>query len=427
MPKHASRRRAEAIANRRVMEYLLKRGADLGFTNFFWKNCEPNEYEIKRFSRYAKVLLLASEGATRRATALEAGVGEWSVESWARFRHRPKLAHYLKSFLELGRPKKGWVWLSINNTPGHAVPLDPFIQVPRVIGDWKDVQFVLGQLQPIGTPREEASSPYGFGFLLGVMIGDAAKKRQAEWHRHLELVLSKRYDTSVMIGDFTSECARGIGVRMERVSDRAPYGNKPRGFYVWRSQSTALVDWLYNVCLGLTDDELTTYDSVRMDWALRAPKGFRRGLVQGLAESDGSVSIASQTVEFWIGPNWDFVKRLLLTFGVSSFRNREALSVARRQVVNLYTIPAFSPLLRTARYERFVKLANAAHIQRGKRIPVEIRERISEARRGGLSIPKISERILDEFGIILTFEAVQRWSSRVRTEPERGASESLQA
>ena len=212
------------------------------------------------------------------------------------------------------------------------------------------------------------SRKYGFGFLLGMMIGDASKRRQAEWHRHLELVLSKKHATNVSIGDYMSECARSIGIRMKRMPDQPAPKSKAHGFYVWESQSTALVDWMFNVCLGLGDDELTTYNSVRMNWALNAPDDFRRGLVRGIAESDGSVSVASQTVEFRTGPNWDFVKKLLLTFGVSSFRNRGALSVTKRQIGNLHRIPAFVPHLRTVRYERFEKLANARRTNHGRRI-----------------------------------------------------------
>ena len=36
--------------------------------------------------------------------------------------------------------------------------------------------------------------------------------------------------------------------------------HKPNGFYEWISQSSPLVDWIFNVALGLKDGELTTYD-----------------------------------------------------------------------------------------------------------------------------------------------------------------------
>ena len=259
--------------------------------------------------------------------------------------------------------------------------------------------------------REVFSREYMFGFLLGMTIGDAAKSRSKNWHRHLGLVLSKKYLTNEKIGDFTSACARSLGLRMHRVADQPKPDHKPHGFFQWVSQASSLVDWLFNVVLGLEDGERTTYDAVRMDWALDTPKDFRRGLVQGIAESDGSVSIASQTVEFWIGPNWDFFKGILRTFGVESFQNLEALSVTKNQIQNLARIPPFAPHLETVRYVRFEKLAKAAHIERGKRIPPEIRDFMVKSSKA-LSVPQLSEEVLEEFGVVLSFESVQRCGER---------------
>lgn len=152
--------------------------------------------------------------------------------------------------------------------------------------------------------------------------------------------------------------------------------------------------------------------TTRYGWtgALAAPEDFRRGLIQGIAESDGSVNVASQTVEFWIDPSRDF-ESVLLTFGVRSFRNREALSVSKTQVKGLGDIPAFSPLLKTVRYVRSQKLVTAKHIGHGKRLPIEIRDFIIR-RSEGSSVPKLSEMVLDRFGVSLSFEAVQRWAKR---------------
>ena len=195
-------------------------------------------------------------------------------------------------------------------SPGHAVPLGPFVQVPLEIRMWEDIESHLAQLQPIAVIPDGLSRTFLFGFLLGMVIGDSAKPRQGEWHRHLNLTLSEKYSTNRNLGEFTCLCATSAGLRMERAKDLPRRQNKPHGFYCWTSQSSALIDWIYNVCLGLTDEELTTYDAVRMNWALKGPDDFRRGLIQGLAESDGSVNIASQAVEFWIGPNWEFGAKL---------------------------------------------------------------------------------------------------------------------
>jgi hypothetical protein len=393
----------------KTSDYILKHGQDISFTDYFWKNCEPHPTELKRYPLYVKTLQLSIKGKSPAAISQATGVRPSSVRRWTKFDQRPKLAYFLGAFLELGRPRPGWVWLSVNNTSGHAIPLGPFVEVPKAISGWGDVARILSHLEPLQDPEEGLTREYLLGFLIGMVIGDAAKSRSKNWHRHLGLVLSKKYESNERIGEFTAICARNFGLRMHRVADLARPRNKPHGFYEWTSQASPLVDWIFNVVLGLKDGERTTYDAVRMNWISDSPEDFRRGLVQGIAESDGSVSIASQTVEFWIGPNWDFFREVLLTFNVKSFRNREALSVTKSQVGKLAEIPAFSPLLRTVRFLRFEKLAQAKHIPRGKRLPSEIRDFIHK-KSTGISIPQLSERVLDEFGVVLSFEAVQRWA-----------------
>ncbi|MDG7008095.1 MAG: hypothetical protein JRN06_07600 [Nitrososphaerota archaeon] len=142
-----------------------------------------------------------------------------------------------------------------------------------------------------------------------------------------------------------------------------------------------------------------------------APGEFRRGPVQGIAGSDGSVSIASQTVEFWTGPDWDFFGGALRTSGVRSFQNRDALSVTKSKVAGPWRVPALSPVLKTVRYLRFKRPAEAQHIWHGKQVPSEIRGLITQNSKG-VSIPELSEMVLDRFGFVSSFEAVQRWAER---------------
>jgi hypothetical protein len=400
----------EDSSNRKLVRYLVRHGDDLSFTKQFWKRCEPNAVELKQYIRYVRALVLRRGGVKMNEISSQLKVNHSSIHDWVHFQQKPKLSHYLDASLRMRAPRRGWAWISISNTPGHAIPLGPFIMVPLSIGSWNDVRKVLAQTSSLSR-AQSSSSAYKFGFLLGVMIGDAAKKKQRTWHRYIELVLSKRYSTSLRIGDFTTQCARAVAIRMRRMKDQMPHGGKPNGFYVWRSQSSAFVDWLFNVCLGLKDGQLTTYSSVKMNWAFGSPREFRIGLIQGLAESDGSVNIAAREVEFWIGPSWDFVSKLLATFGIRSFRSREALTIAGDQVIRALRIPIFSPYLRTVRYQKFEKLARAKRIPHGHRIPKEIRMMIAKQAKTK-SVPWISEAVLDKYGVVLTYETVQRWSRR---------------
>ena len=139
----------------------------------------------------------------------------------------------------------------MNNTPGHAIPLRPVIEVPRVISKWDDAACVLSQLKPLDEICEDLSKEYLFGFLVGMIIGDAAQSRTKKWHRHIGLVLSKRHETNKKIGDFACVCARSLALRMHAIKDQAKPGHKPNGFYEWVSQASPVVDWIFNVVRGL--------------------------------------------------------------------------------------------------------------------------------------------------------------------------------
>jgi hypothetical protein len=147
-----------------------------------------------------------------------------------------------------------------------------------------------------------------------------------------------------------------------------------------------------------------------MDWAVDSPKEFRVGLIQGVAESDGSVSIASQTVEFWIIPNWDFLIRLLANFGLRGFRNREAVSLVKSQAIDSFRIPIFSEDLQTARYERHKVLARTRRLKRDERLPAEIRGMVMQLEASKNSVPSIVETIARSRGLLISFEAAQRWA-----------------
>ena len=135
-------------------------------------------------------------------------------------------------------------------------------------------------------------------------------------------------------------------------------------------------------------------------------------MIQGIAESDGSVSIASQTVEFWVIPDWDFIIKLLATFGLRAFRNREAVSLVKSQAIESFKVPVFAEHLRTARYERLEVLATTKKLEREERVPEEIRMAIMKLAREGRSVPKIVEQIARQKGLLVSFEAAQRWARK---------------
>lgn len=400
-------------ADDKLIEYVLRNGDDLSFTKQFWKDCEPSEKDIRKYREFTAVMRLSYQGSNNNVIATKFRLPVLRVKKWVDLVMPPKLGHFLRAYMGLREPTSDRVWLTINCSVGHGLPLGPFIQVSMVVNSWRDIENVINQLQPLEPVPVSFSRHYLFGFLLGMIIGDAPKSKQERSHRHLGLVLSKRYDTNLKIGEFTSQCARFLGLRMRRAKDLPRPARKPHGFYQWTSQSSPLIDWIFNLALGLDDGQVTTYDPIRAVWVEDTPEDFRLGLLQGIAESDASVSISGQEVEFWIGPNWDFMRNLLASFGLHSFRSREAVSLSKSEAVKAFSVPIFSPELQTVRYERLRRLATGKRpSQGGDRLPQEVRDEIGQLKEIGLSLPRIIERILDKHGLMISYEAAQSWATR---------------
>ncbi len=394
----------------RLVEHLLENGGDIGFTKFFWRECKPLPSDTIQFQRFAEAQQMLRRGIRQLDIAKEFGVSGPTVSNWSRLAAMPKLCHYLKAFLMLGKPRTGSVWLTLEQTRGRAIPIGQFLQVPDPIHSWEDVAAVLRQFGP--TEATAPTKAYLFGFLVGIMIGDAHKPKQGRGHRHIELIMSKKYDSNVRIGDFTTVCAKQFGLRMERFEDLPKPDDKPYGFFHWASQSSPFIDWIFNVVMGLENGEHTTYDPIHMDWAFESSRDFRVGLMQGIAESDGSVSIASQTVEFWVIPDWDFMIKLLSSLGLQGFRNREAVSLVKSQAINSFSVPVFSEHLKTVRYQRLELMATTRKLGKEERLPESTRTEIARLAIEGNSVPRIVEEVARAQGLLVSFEAAQRWARK---------------
>jgi hypothetical protein len=397
-----------------IRAYVLEHGDDLSFTKYFWRGCEPLEVDVIQYWKFTNCLRLQMKEPRLKELGKMVHASPATVYTWCKLLQMPKLARYLLAFLELGEPPTGQLWLCTECSHGYGMPVGQFLALPPKIGDWDEIANVLSALKDINAVPSCHSRNYLFGFLLGMMVGDAAKSRSktGSSHRHLGLVLSKKYDSNLRIGEFTVLCARSMGLRMHRTRDLDRPRGKPYGFYEWVSQSSPLVDWIFNTVFGLKDDELTTYNSVHAEWMLETPRDVRLGFIQGLAESDGSVNIASQTVEFWVDPHRGLLKDLLAMEGLRAFNNRQAISLAKSQAIAAFGVPVFSPIIQSVRYRRHQVMATARRLNKRERLSLTLRREIAELRRQGFSVPQIVERFAESHGLLVSFEAAQRWAHR---------------
>jgi len=395
-----------------LVDYILEHGDSLEFTRHFWKGCEPIRVDIIQHWKFTTAQKLLCQGYRNTEISAKLDVSPATISTWRNLKQMPKLGHYLNAYLALGNPPDDCRWLTLECSHGHGIPIGKFLSVPVKMENWNQMSVVLAQVPNLNPSPSKHSREYQLGFLFGILIGDAAKTKSkyGASHRHIGLVLSKKYETNQRICDFTSFCARSFGLRMHRTEDLERPSNKPNGFYQWVSQASPLVDWAYNIALGLKDGELTTYDAVRADWTLSAPRDFRVGLIQGIAESDGSVNIASQTIEFWVDPHRNLLKKLPAMEGLNSFNNRQALSITKTQAIASFSVPIFSADLQTVRYKRHELMVRARKLGRDERIPFELRNKIKTLSKQGLSVPSIIQTLAEVDGVLISFEACQRWA-----------------
>ncbi len=229
----------------------------------------------------------------------------------------------------------GWKLLPLRLTSG-AGEQTGWIRVPSKISSYQDIVKVVAQL-PVLPGTHESAKDFGikedkltemrtelFAYLLAMMAGDSSKSGGAQKRfasMSLDLQLTLKHPSNERLGKFVCMCASSIGLEMKRITDKAPtgatrFGKQPSAAYRWISERSPLLAWMFSVCLGLNWPERTSYDPLRMNWILLAPRGFRLRFIQGLADSDGAVHL--RNVRITSVPNAEFVSLVLQSLGATS-------------------------------------------------------------------------------------------------------------
>lgn len=178
-----------------LVAYVFEHGDSLDFTLHFWKGCEPTETDVIQYHKFTSALKLLDKGVTNVEIATDVGASTGTISTWKNLVRLPKLAHYLKAHLILSNPPSGRKWLTTECSHGYGIPVGEFLCVPLRIDSWDQMAEVLYQFRDLNEAPIPQSRDYQLGFLLGIMMGDAAKSKSNEGasHRHIGLVLSKKY------------------------------------------------------------------------------------------------------------------------------------------------------------------------------------------------------------------------------------------
>ncbi len=295
---------------------------------------QATEGGSEQLAKFCRFVGLHHEGKGVAEVAEALGVHRSTVAAWRRGSDQPYLVR-LAAFATGSPPRPGFRLLPLHLASG-AAEQSGWVQVPESLSKYDDLLAVLRQLQPLhGTPEAaaalgidrtsfEAMRPELFAYLLAMMAGDSSKSGGSQERfasMSLDLQLTMKHADNERLGTFVCMCANSLGIKMGRIADKAPSGATRRGrspsaAYRWTSERSPLLAWMFSTCLGLRWWERTSYDQLRMEWILHAPREFRLRFAQGIADSDGSVK--HHQVIITSVPNTEFLARVLRSVGVAS-------------------------------------------------------------------------------------------------------------
>ncbi len=258
------------------------------------------------------------------------------------------------------------------------------------------------------------------GYLLGIMIGDAAKRRASSrsGRMFIELVLTKRHPENRRLGEFVGLCANACGLKFSRIRDRVLNERLPYGRYHWKSEHSTIVTWLFNRCLGLRYGQLTTYDAAAVGWVASMPRTFKIWFLQGLADSDGYVRLQDQEVHLITSPNTKAIRRILDSMGVIyRLGISKGLDIIQLPVSTASQLPVFSPFANSYRYSLMMSLASARRLGSGP-WPKWLRKRVVSLASQKKTTGQILREILRDYHIAIRAPNVRRYLKRRQVATE---------
>lgn len=374
--------------------------SNLIFIKYFY-GLKLNAKDKKNFNAFKKVVEHRKKKLSVQSIAKITKIPPTTILNWLNKENIPVVIRLAEHYYQLGKPERG-LWLSINSTRGGLFT-GPWIQVPKKVKNYGAIKNFLNKI---------GSNTQFFGYLLGVMVGDASKhgiKRNNRVTRRLQLRLTKRYDSNLGFGEYFCKCVKSLGLRIKRNKDCPPGKCNTGPFYAWHSQCSQLIQWIFEKCLGLKDNETTTYNPIKANWMLKADKRFKIAFIQGLADSDGFVDMNAMQVGIITSPNTRLIKGLLASLNINSkerFFTVNKLSALMIKVKEAYNLPIFNESVNSYRYQKVKKIYYANHIK--GHWPIYLRERIDSYLDQRLKGTKLVEKILDEEKTIIRSTGINR-------------------
>jgi len=402
-----------------LINYLAQENIGTSFLNSFWgiQEYSLDSEVLQKFSEFVK-LRLARFSVDQISNKLN--ISKHTIRKWIWKISIPEIIQLLEYYIKL--ESKELSWLSLSSTRGGKLT-GSWISVPKEIATYQDLEFVLEQVKP--HPKfYEYINKFNIksitlelrmnllAFLLGAMLGDAGKcaiKRKRFTNRRITLGLTKKYKSNKKFGEFVELCLFNLGLDMNRIKDDSPNIKSKHYFYRWSSQSSQLIQWLFNVCLGLTDEELTSYNPIRAEWILKMPREFRIWFLQGVADSDGYIDFSTGRAGVVTKPNRDLITRLFVSLGIKYSTNKlhkGSMDAVTTNIKNVNSLPLFSPLVKNYRYTQMESLANAKRFSH--HWPDWFAEIVDDKIQQDLRPSEIIKSVLEEHNIAITSSRIYK-------------------
>jgi transcriptional regulator with XRE-family HTH domain len=387
-----------------------KKVRDLTFLNLFW-GTNFSDKEKEKLKLFIKSHGLRNKKLSVNDISKKINISKSTITKWFRGESIPYIAHYLRYYNKL-KPNKKIV--SINSTRGGLL-IGPWIRVSDKINKYSDIIEVLSQLNKKNIEKE-------FGYILGIMVGDASKhgiKRKNKVARRIQLRLSTKFKTNLNFGGYVSHCLESLGIRINKTKNCPAGKRNPNDFYSWHSQCSPLIDWMFKVCLGLKNTELTSYDKVKSSWIQNSPKHFRISFLQGVADSDGYIDITQYRAGIVTKPNAKFIQRVFDSLGIHSNignLHNKTMQQVKIRLEDAYSLPLFNPIVYSYRYQLMEEIINAEKLPH--HWPEWLGNKVNNYLDQELSSTKIIKRILDKHNIIIRQSGIKKRKDKLKMEKE---------
>jgi len=259
-------------------------------------------------------------------------------------------------------------------------------------------------------------------YLLGWMVGDAGKNFSTKhpWAR-IEIGLSKKHAQNLELGNFVMNCILMMGISCRRIKDGSPRATNPYGSYRWMSYFSEVFFWFHTACLGLNEDQLTSYNPVSMEWLLTATHASIEWFLRGIADSDGCVNVGNRSVDITSEPNGPFFVKLFAKVGIHAriYKSKgydnvsiSAFEAARIQIFNVQVGTHRSVLLG--------RVANAHTFQ--ARWPAWLEERVHQLLSEHENLSTVRNMLLSEDNIYVKLRTLRSKQGHCKGKPAKGSA-----